>query len=281
MTVPNNLAFAKEARAAPFPLLWKTTLVFVLFLVGGALILFSLNATNPADLFLPIVLVAAGCIGCRELLRRDRYVEAVWSYIITLMIAVAIMSHTTEVEDPAQAGRLMILFVLPLGILLVGFLLPARSTVLALGLAIILTLIVPTLGQPFVVTRTQILAIILMLIAVGIAAQMSGALYGIAEWALESYRKERETKEQLFDSQQEIQRSFMRQKALAEQLQETNVELEAARAAAIQAKNFRGQFLANMSHELRTPLNAMIGFSETMLNFPMMYENQPPTHAAQ
>jgi signal transduction histidine kinase len=195
--------------------------------VWGALILTSLNATNPADLFLPIVLVAVGCIGCRELLRRDRYVEAVWSYIIALMVAVAIMSHTTDVNDPLQAGRLMILFVMPLGILLVGFLLPARSTVLALGLAIILTLIVPTLGQPFVVTRTQVLAIILMLIAVGIAAQMSGALYGIAEWALESYRKERETKEQLFDSQQEIQRSFMRQKALAEQLQETNVELEA------------------------------------------------------
>jgi len=104
---------------------------------------------------------------------------------------------------------------------------------------------------------------------------LSGGLYGIAEWALDNYRKERQVKEQLFDTQQEVQRSFLRQKALAEQLQHTNEELESAREAAIEAKNFRGQFLANMSHELRTPLNAIIGFSETMLNFPMMYDNTP------
>ena len=45
-----------------------------------------------------------------------------------------------------------------------------------------------------------------------------------------------------------------------------------ARDAAEEAKHFRGQFLANMSHELRTPLNAIIGFSETMLKFPAMYD---------
>ena len=84
MTVPTKLDFAQEVRAERLSLLWKITLVLALFLVWGALILTSLNATNPADLFLPIVLVAAGCIGCREFLRRDRYVEAVWSYIITL-----------------------------------------------------------------------------------------------------------------------------------------------------------------------------------------------------
>ncbi len=56
-------------------------------------------------------------------------------------------------------------------------------------------------------------------------------------------------------------------------LQETNDELDAARGAAEEAKHFRGQFLANMSHELRTPLNAIIGFSETMLKFPAMYDD--------
>jgi signal transduction histidine kinase len=92
---------------------------------------------------------------------------------------------------------------------------------------------------------------------------------------LRSYQKERQLKDQLFDTQQEIQRSYMRQKALSDELQQANVALEAARAAEAEAKNFRGQFLANMSHELRTPLNAIIGFSETMLKYPMMYQNVP------
>ena len=53
MTVPTKLDFAQEVRAERLSLLWKITLVLALFLVWGALILTSLNATNPADLFLP------------------------------------------------------------------------------------------------------------------------------------------------------------------------------------------------------------------------------------
>jgi signal transduction histidine kinase len=273
MNVPTKLDFAQEVRAERLSLLWKVTLVLSLFLVWGTLILTSLNATNPAELFIPIVIVVVGCLGCRELLRRNRYPQAVWAYIIGLMAAIALMSRSA---DPASAdSRQLVMFAFPVIILLVGFLLPIRATLVALILGVVLVLLVPVVGQTNGISSKQIFVTVLMVLAAGIAAQMSGALYGIAEWALESYRKERETKEQLFDSQQEIQRSFLRQKALAEQLQETNQELEAARASAIEAKNFRGQFLANMSHELRTPLNAIIGFSETMLNFPMMYENQP------
>jgi len=191
-----------------------------------------------------------------------------------VMIAVALMSRAPSAAD---TGRQVVVFIFPILILLVGFLLPLRSTIAALFLAVALVIIVPNIGRDSFIflPPPQGFAVVLMVLAAGIAAQMSGALYGIAEWALESYRKERETKEQLFDTQQEINRSFLRQKALAEQLTDTNEQLESARASAEEAKNFRGQFLANMSHELRTPLNAIIGFSETMLNFPMMYENQP------
>ncbi|HWE53790.1 MAG TPA: PAS domain S-box protein [Bryobacteraceae bacterium] len=47
-------------------------------------------------------------------------------------------------------------------------------------------------------------------------------------------------------------------------LQENNVELERARAAAEKANLAKSDFLSSMSHELRSPLNAILGFAELM-----------------
>jgi len=65
----------------------------------------------------------------------------------------------------------------------------------------------------------------------------------------------------------------LREQQLA--LQETNVELEAARAAADKANRAKSDFLSGMSHELRTPLNAVLGFAQ------LLASDKPPPSAAQ
>ena len=47
-------------------------------------------------------------------------------------------------------------------------------------------------------------------------------------------------------------------------LQENNIELASAKAAAEKANLAKSEFLSSMSHELRTPLNAVLGFAQLM-----------------
>jgi len=57
-------------------------------------------------------------------------------------------------------------------------------------------------------------------------------------------------------------------------LQENNVELETARAAAEKANLAKSDFLSSMSHELRTPLNVVLGFAQLMAS-----DTPPPSEA--
>jgi len=56
-------------------------------------------------------------------------------------------------------------------------------------------------------------------------------------------------------------------------LQENNLELESAKAAAEKANLAKSDFLSSMSHELRTPLNAVLGYAQLMES----EQNPPPS----
>jgi len=59
-------------------------------------------------------------------------------------------------------------------------------------------------------------------------------------------------------------RDVTERKQIERTLNENNVELETARAAAEKANLAKSEFLSSMSHELRTPLNAVLGFAQLM-----------------
>jgi PAS domain S-box-containing protein len=54
----------------------------------------------------------------------------------------------------------------------------------------------------------------------------------------------------------------------------TEQALAVAKEAAEQGSKAKSAFLANMSHELRTPLNAILGFSQLMLRYPNLSDEQ-------
>lgn len=58
---------------------------------------------------------------------------------------------------------------------------------------------------------------------------------------------------------------YLKTKRLKDQLEESEVELLAAKERAEESDRLKSAFLANMSHEIRTPLNAIVGFSNVLV----------------
>jgi PAS domain S-box-containing protein len=71
-------------------------------------------------------------------------------------------------------------------------------------------------------------------------------------------------------------RDVTERKQFEHALQETNMELERARAVAEKANLAKSEFLSSMSHELRTPLNGVLGFAQLMAS-----DTPPPSPGQQ
>lgn len=269
-TTLSNQDFATEVKFDRLNLLWRVTLVAALVLAWMFLNVALIQRTDIVQFVIPVVILLLGMLLTRGLLRAGRYNSAAWTYILCGITSLGIATIFADGDARNALGFTYVILTF-----IVGLLLPTGNTITVAVISSAVILIAPFIGDGGVlqITVAQVTAIVLTFIATFVAAQVTRDLHQIAEWALMNYQRERRVAGELFESQQALERSLARAQALGERLQEANSQLDAAREAAEEAKHFRGQFLANMSHELRTPLNAILGFSDTMLNYPMMYDD--------
>jgi signal transduction histidine kinase len=269
MSVPTNLEFATEVKADRLKILWRVTL-FASLLLGWLLLNVAMLQRRDVTAFImPLAVLAIGCVITRELLNRAGYNLAAWVYALSGMVSLALALYLGD-----DLMMQIVPFAFPVITFIIGLLLaPANTFLIAVG-ATLLTIFIPAVKMGGFETFGifQAAAIALIFLSALLAMQVTGDISQVAEWALANYQRERRFASELFENRELLERALARSQALSERLQETNTELDNARASAEEAKHFRGQFLANMSHELRTPLNAIIGFSETMLKFPAMYD---------
>lgn len=61
---------------------------------------------------------------------------------------------------------------------------------------------------------------------------------------------------------------------MKDELEDSEVELVAAKERAEESDRLKTAFLANMSHEIRTPLNAIVGFSNVLISEDFSLEEQ-------
>jgi signal transduction histidine kinase len=269
MSVPTNLEFTNEVKSDRLKTLWRATLILSLVIGWLVLNVAMIERVDVTGFVIPFIVLIIGSLATRQVLLTGRFTLASWVFAVAgvLAIGVALVMGDDLVRQIAP-------FAFPIIVFIMGLLLQPANTLFIAVLGALTTIFAPALtGAGFDTFGVfQIAAIILTFLAALLAMQVTGDLSQVSEWALMNYQRERRVASELFDNRQQLERSLARSRALSERLQETNLELDHARAAAEEAKHFRGQFLANMSHELRTPLNAIIGFSETMLKFPAMYD---------
>ena len=273
MSLPTNTSFAEEIKSDRLKLLNFATMGLSAVLLLGLLTFGTLTDISPGTNFtymIAITIIFAGSSGSNYLLPRQPFSIAAWLFILSPMVAIALLIWQFGSESTA-----ILPFIFPLIVFIGGLLVSPVGTLYMSILATVIIFGVPAIdGGQMTFSTPQLFATILTYTAAGLAALVTGELYQVTQWALDNYSRERRTNEELFEKRQALQKSLKRAEVLGEKLMESNESLEVAHAEAEEAKHFRGQFLANMSHELRTPLNAIIGFSETMLQFPIMYDDQ-------
>ena len=97
-------------------------------------------------------------------------------------------------------------------------------------------------------------------------------------WYYFSYEEYRDLLEQARDTQLQLKQTLEDLTDANLQLTRLNNLAQGLRRTAEEARMAKEQFVANVSHELRTPLNMIVGFSETIIQSPDIYNGTIPSN---
>jgi signal transduction histidine kinase len=240
--------------------LQKDTFVAVVILIAVldavffyiVLITFLYDPKNAEPFWwLPATLTFLSCLFSYKLYKNNRFRLGTHLFVGGLMLAV--ISFATW--SLAQFGSVQA-YLLLLVVAIAGLLINPSAAVRAAGVAIVTSLAVSMGLYGFSwATFQALLAPLAMTSAMAIISWVSSDnLTTAISWAMESQERARQRTQELFESQQELQKAYRL-------LETTNVRLQKAEAAAVKANELKTRFITNLSHELRTPLSAIISFS--------------------
>jgi signal transduction histidine kinase/CheY-like chemotaxis protein len=215
-----------DFRHSLLDLLWKIGLA-----VASLVAVFTISS-QIADwrwLMMPLLWGFASVL-VRQLLRRDWYAAAAWSFVIVNGIAVftSLSLVLASVPDMENATVRVLVQGLPFAnlilISLAGMLLPAWSTLLLLAIQLISTMVLPFLSGG-AVESLHLLAALFSMIGAGLSWMTSGPLLQTANWALSSYREAESRAEELRLSRDELRKSLQVRDSLNTQLRRANEDL--------------------------------------------------------
>jgi len=114
---------------------------------------------------------------------------------------------------------------------------------------------------------TGIMVVLVILIAVWMAATLTGKITAIIE-GIKRFQSGRMTSRLQVTSRDELGELAGAFNEMADQLQHSMAGIREAKERAEESDRSKSLFLANMSHEIRTPMNAILGMTHLALNAP-------------
>jgi len=128
-------------------------------------------------------------------------------------------------------------------------------------------------GNDFEYLIGSLVAIWLM---VAILAAVYKPVLNLSQWAWNLYTSANLTLEEVRSQRVEVEQTLNDLADANLQLTRLNKLAQNLRHIAENARSTKEQFVANVSHELRTPLNMIIGYTEIILQNPMLYKKKIP-----